>query len=84
MIFLTATDLKIKFVHLILLHSMDVLELYLLTFCICNSSHAIARQYFGEGFIPLPITCSRCGKIHKSYDDLRFNLNFEMKKAIAS
>ena len=83
MIFLTATDLKIEFVHLILLNSSDLLELYLLTFCACNTTHAIARQYFGEGFIPLPITCSKCGKVHKSYNDLLFDLNFEMK-AIAS
>jgi hypothetical protein len=80
MIYLTQSDLKIQLLHLVLLHSLEVLDLYLLTFCACNDVHAIAKQTFGEGFIPLPITCSRCGKEHHSYDDLRFNTTFLMRK----
>lgn len=80
MIYLTQSDLKIQLSHLVLLHSLEVLDLYLLTFCVCNDVHAIAIQFFGEGFIPLPITCSRCGKEHRSYDDLRFDFTFLVRQ----
>lgn len=80
MIYLTQSDLKIPLSHLCLLYSLEVLDLYLLTYCVCNDVHAIGIQFFGEGFIPLPITCSRCGKEHRSYDDLRFNTTFLLRQ----
>lgn len=80
MIYLTASDLKIEYRALLLLaYTYNTISLRLLTYCVCNNAHAIARQEFGEGFIPLPIKCSRCKKTHYNYDDLRFDLTFEVK-----
>ena len=79
MIFLTASDLEINYEYLfVLAYRYKCLNLFLLTFCICNHAQAIARQDFGEGFAHLPITCSKCNKIHSTYDDLRFDLTFDV------